>query len=134
MAALETLRLDSIAQIHGLIGRPPPAHPQVSVIAASWHEPLQISIPVIGRPIESGLYVMSLKAGSECHAEFGRQLHDGQAGIVVFASPGQTITPIGSENEDAPEGEAWTVVFHPDLLSETPLSGLMHQYRYFGYA
>jgi AraC family transcriptional activator of pobA len=134
VSKLETIRLDSIAQIHGLIARPPPTHPLVSIIAASWHEPLQIAIPVIGRPIECGLYVMSLKAGNECPAEFGRQLHDGEAGIVVFASPGQTITPIGAEGEHAPEGEAWTVVFHPDLLHETPLSALMHQYRYFGYA
>jgi AraC family transcriptional activator of pobA len=134
VSTLETIRLDSIAQIHGLIGRAPPAHPLISIIAASWHEPLEIAIPVIGRPIECGLYVISLKAGNECPAEFGRQLHDGEAGIVVFASPGQTITPIGSESEHAAEGDAWTVVFHPALLHETPLAALMHQYRYFGYA
>lgn len=134
MSTLDPIRLDSIAHIHGLIGRPPPAHPLISIIAASWHEPLQISIPVIGRPIECGLYVISLKAGNECPAEFGRQLHDGEAGIVVFASPGQIITPIGAESGHAGEGDAWTVVFHPALLQETPLAELMHQYRYFGYA
>lgn len=130
----EALRMESIAQVHALIGRPPPAHPLISIIATSWHAPLTISIPVIGRPIECGLYVISLKAGNECPAEFGRQLHDGEAGIVVFASPGQTITPIGADSGHAPEGDAWTVVFHPALLNETPLAALMHQYRYFGYA
>jgi AraC-like DNA-binding protein len=130
----DALRLGSIEQIHRLIGRPPPAHPLVSVIAASWQEPLRIEIPILGRPIESGLYVISLKRGDECHAEFGRQVHDGQAGIIVFASPGQVITPIGGESELAHEGEGWTVVFHPDVLRDTPLSDTMHQYRFFGYA
>ncbi|WP_441291945.1 helix-turn-helix domain-containing protein [Sorangium sp. KYC3313] len=134
MSTRGALRLGSIEQIHGLIGRPPPAHPLVSVIAASWQEPLRIEIPIIGRPIESGLYVISLKRGDECHAEFGRQVHDGQAGIIVFASPGQVITPIGGESELAHEGEGWTVVFHPDVLRDTPLSDAMHQYRFFGYA
>lgn len=134
MSTPGSLRLESIGQIHGWIGRPPPAHPLLSVIAASWHPPLRIPIPILGRPIESGLYVMSLKRGDECHAEFGRQLHDGQAGSVVFASPGQTITPIGGQSELAHEGEGWTVVFHPDLLRDSPLSAVMHQYRFFGYA
>jgi AraC family transcriptional activator of pobA len=125
--------MESIAQIHGLIGRPPPAHPLLSIIAASWQEPLELSIPVIGVPVECGLYVVSLKGGDECHAEFGRQVHDGQAGVIVFASPGQIITPLGGQSEHA-EGEGWTVVFHPSLLRETPLAALMHQYRFFGYA
>ncbi|WP_437821180.1 helix-turn-helix transcriptional regulator [Sorangium sp. So ce1078] len=134
MSTREALRLASIAQIHGLIGRPPPAHPLLSVIAASWQEPLRIPVPILGRAIESGLYVLSLKRGDECHVEFGRQVHDGQAGSIVFASPGQTITPIGGQSELTHEGEGWTVVFHPDLLRDGPLAAAMHQYRFFGYA
>jgi AraC family transcriptional regulator, transcriptional activator of pobA len=129
-----TLRLESIAQVHGLIGRPPPPHPLVSVIAATWQPPLHIEIPIVGRAIESGLYVMSLKRGDECHAEFGRQLHDGQAGSVVFVSPGQTITPTGGKSDDAHGGDGWSVVFHPDVLRESALASRMHQYRFFGYA
>jgi AraC family transcriptional regulator, transcriptional activator of pobA len=134
VAKLPRLRLDSIAQIHGFIGRPPPAHPLISVVAASWQEPLRVNIPIIGRPIESGLYVLSLKRGDECHAEFGRQVHDGQAGSIVFASPGQTIRPIGGQSELTEEGESWSVVFHPDLLRGSPMADGMHQYRFFGYA
>jgi AraC family transcriptional activator of pobA len=130
---IERLRLESIAQIFGLIGRPPPPHPLVCVIAASWQPPLRISIPVVGRPIESSLYVLSLKRGDECHSEFGRQTHDGQAGSIVFASPGQTITPLGGQNEEY-EGDGWTVVFHPDLLHKTTLGAAMPRYRFFGYA
>lgn len=109
-----TLRIESIEQIHALIGRAPPAHPLVSVIAASWQEPMWITVPIVGRPVESALYAMSLKRGDECHTEFGRQVHDGQAGSVVVVSPGQTITPLGGRSEDTHDGDGWTVVFeHP---------------------
>ncbi len=32
------------------------------------------------------------------------------------------------------EGNAWTVVFHPDLLRGTPLAEVMYQFRFFAYA
>lgn len=134
MSAPPTLRLESIAQVHSLIGRAPPPHPLVSIIAATWQPPLSIEIPIIGRAIESGLYVVSLKRGDECHAEFGRQVHDGQSGSVVFVSPGQVITPIGGQSEDADDGDGWSVVFHPDLLRDSALAPLMHRYRFFAYA
>lgn len=129
-----TLQLESIAQIHGFIGRPAPAHPLISVIAASWQAPLRLNIPIIGRAIESGLYVVSLKRGDECHAEFGRQVHDGQAGSIVFASPGQIITPIGEQSGPSEAGDCWSVVFHPELLRGSPLAEAMPLYRFFGYA
>ena len=77
---------------------------------------------------------MSLKRGDECHAEFGRQVHDGQAGTIVFLSPGQSIRPLDGKSELAHEEEAWTLAFHPDLLRGRPLADVMHRYRFFAYA
>jgi AraC-like DNA-binding protein len=128
------VRIDSVGQVHGLLGRVPPAHPLVSVIAASWQQPVQVPVPVTGRPIECGLYVVSLKTGAECHTEFGRQAHDGQAGSVLSASPGQALTPLRGPTGQAAGNEGWTLLFHPALLRGTPLAGLMLRYRFFGYA
>ncbi len=128
------MRIDSIAQIHQMIGRPPLAHPHLAVIAASWQPPLKLAaLPVIGVAIESGLYVVSLKRGDECRAEFGRQGYDGQAGTIVFLSPGQTMTPLMGAGELVHE-ESWTLAFHPDLLKGSALAEVMHRYRFFGYA
>ena len=128
------MRIESIAQIHQMLGRPPPAHPHLAVIAASWQPPLRLSsIPVIGVPIESGLSVVSLKRGDECRAEFGRQGYDGQAGTIVFLSPGQSMTPLAGQNELVHE-ESWALAFHPDLLKDSALAEVMHRYRFFGYA
>jgi len=134
VSATAPFSIESVAQVHALVGRAPPPHPLVSVIAASWQPPLDITIPVVGRAITTGLYVISLKSGDECHAEFGRQLHDGAAGVVVFASPGQTITPTGGKTAPDRAGDGWSVIFHPDLLRESPVAAAMHRFRFFGYA
>ena len=132
---VRSLRIESIAQIHQMMGRPPPAHPLLAVIAASWQEPLRVvPAPIMGVAIESDLYVVSLKRGDECRVEFGRQVFDGQAGSIVFLAPGQTMRPLAGKSELLHEDEAWTVAFHPDLLRDSPLAGVMHQYRFFGYA
>jgi AraC family transcriptional regulator, transcriptional activator of pobA len=130
----EPLHIESIAQIHRMIDRPPPANPLLAVIAASWQEPLRITIPIIGRPIVSDLYAVSLKRGDECHLELGRQVYDGQAGSIAFLAPGQAMKPLAGSGVPAHDGEGWTLVFHPDLLHARPLAALMRQYRFFGYA
>ena len=91
-------------------------------------------MPIVGRAIESALYVVSLKRGDECHVEFGRQVCDGQAGTLVFLAPGQTLRPLEGKGDPSKQGDAWTLVFHPELLRGSPLSTVMHQYRFFGYA
>ena len=126
--------MESIAQIHAILGLPEPAHPHLAVIAASWQEPLRITMPVVGRVIESALYVVSLKRGDECHVEFGRQVCDGQAGTLVFLAPGQTLRPLEGKGDPSHQGDGWTLVFHPELLRGSLLSTVMHQYRFFGYA
>lgn len=129
------MRIESIAQIHRMLGRSPPAHPHLAVIAASWHEPVRVTtLPVVDVTIESDLYVVSLKRGDECRGEFGRQAYDGQAGSIVFMSPGQSMRPLDGKGDLVGEEEAWTLVFHPDLLRESPLADLMHEFRFFGYA
>lgn len=94
-----------------------------------------VTNPIVGREIESALYMVSLKRGDECHVEFGRQVCDGQAATLVFLAPGQTLKPLDGEGDpESAAGEAWTLVFHPELLKGIALSGVMHTYRFFGYA
>jgi len=129
------MRIESIAQIHQMLGRPPPPHPLIAVVAASWQEQPRIkALPIVGVTIESALYVVSLKRGDECRVEFGRQAEDGQAGSILFLSPGQAMRPLGANSDLAETEESWTLAFHPDLLRDRPLADVMHQYRFFGYA
>jgi AraC family transcriptional activator of pobA len=130
---MEPLRITSIAQVHMFAGRAPPAHPHVSVIGASWQPPLEIRVPVSNRKIHSELYAVSLKCGDECRLAFGRQVHDAQAGTIVFLAPGQTIVPLDAE-AGGEGGAHWTLLFHPDVLAGGALAERMHTYGFFQYA
>jgi AraC family transcriptional activator of pobA len=133
--AHDPLHVSSIAQVHAFVGLPPPLHPHVAVIGAAWHAPLQIVVPVLNRKIHSELYAVSLKRGDECRVSFGRQVHDAQAGTVVFLAPGQTVIPIGpAHDDDAVGAHGWTLMFHPDALVGTPLAARIRAYGFFQYA
>lgn len=133
MSLLEPLRLESLGQIFGMLGRTHCGHPLAAVIAASWQEPIQITTRPQAGPIVSELYAISLKRGDECHIEFGRQVYDGQAGTIVFLAPGQAVKTLDPGPGVFERGEFWTLVIHPDLLIGRPIASSMVAYRFFGY-
>jgi AraC family transcriptional regulator, transcriptional activator of pobA len=129
----DTFTIESVSQIHEILGRRGPDHPLVSVITASWHAPLRIPAGMMNQRVASNLYAISLKQGHECGLKYGRQTYDFQEGSVMFLAPGQVVTPITEAGEIEAEGESWTLAFHPDLLRTSPLAAKMREYSFFGY-
>jgi AraC family transcriptional activator of pobA len=129
----DTLKINSIAQVHKWIGRESPSHPLISLIAASWKPPMQMKIEIVNRKIVSALYTISLKRGDECGLKYGRQNYDFQSGSVMFLAPGQVAVPVQSEQDLEPDGEGWTLLFHPDLIRRSELVAKMKEYSFFGY-
>ena len=134
MAASDALTISSVEQVHRFLGQGAPPHPHIAVIGAAWQPPLRLTVPVVNRRIQSELYSISLKRGDECRLAFGREVHDGQAGTIVFLAPGQTFTPMESTGTAAPTGDGWTLVFHPDLLRAAELATRIREYGFFRYA
>ena len=90
-------RLDSVSQIHDMIGYEKPKHPLITLL-----EPTKIKtkdIPEIQNQIITSLYSINLKNGRECQIVYGRQRYDFQEGTMMFLAPEQIITP-QSEPED----------------------------------
>jgi AraC family transcriptional activator of pobA len=137
MRADGPLTIESIAQIHRMLGDAKPAHPLVTVINASWQPPRRLPSGMMHRQVVSDLYSVSLKQGHECGLKYGRKPYDFQAGSALFLAPGQAVTPIteAGELEAAGQGETegWTLVFHPDLIRPSPLAAKMTEYTFFGY-
>jgi AraC-like DNA-binding protein len=123
----QILRIDSISELHRLLGLDGPRHPLVSVIDAA-----RVSIPpgMVGVRLVGNLYYIALKDGS-CGLEYGRNSYDFQEGVLLFTAPGQVITATREQKENEVQG--WMLFFHPDLIRTSSLGENIGQYSFFSY-
>ncbi|MCA9618160.1 MAG: AraC family transcriptional regulator [Myxococcales bacterium] len=129
---MEALTIESVAQIHQILGKEPPRNPLITLIDNHLDapvEPLVLNVSIV-----SQLYAISLKNGSECGITYGRRSYDFQAGSLMFLAPGQTVTPVSAPDDTSPDEPSWTLIFHPDLIRGSALADEMRGYRFFDYA
>ncbi len=129
----DVIRIESISQVHAMLGGAGPEHPLVTVIETSKQQPLKTEIPVLNQKFVSELYAVSLKQGHECQLKYGRENYDFQEGTMMFLAPGQSIMPITESSELDSTSESWTLIFHPNLVRGTQLGAKLKSYTFFGY-
>lgn len=120
------VRLDSIDAYNKLYGLET-KHPLVTVID------LTEATKVVNHVrMDYDVYALFLKNGTNCTLKYGRQPYDYQEGTVVSFSPGQLIGVDTETDEIAPDVVG--IMFHPDLLHNTPLASKIKEYRFFDYS
>jgi AraC-like DNA-binding protein len=122
-------RFKTISEFHRHAHLPKPQHPLITLV----------DLKLMGRPPEGtysrvfDFYSISLKKNFHLPMLYGQQPHDFDDGVLHFMAPGQVITvTISKDQPHDPSG--WMILFHPDLLWNTPLAKTIKQYEYFGYA
>lgn len=120
-------RVETVSQLHEMIGYEKPRHPLISLIEMSKVP----AMPVIDYRVALGLFSLSLKNGDECRIKYGRQTYDFQERTLIFMAPDQVIEPFSAPDDMAKDG--WILVFHPDLLRRSPLGRKMGEYSFFSY-
>ena len=78
-----------------------------------------------------GFYGIYLKEKIHGKLTYGRSQYDYQEGTLVFVAPGQ-VAGIDDGGE-TPNPEGYCLLFHPDLLRNTPLGRIMREYSFFSY-
>lgn len=126
MANPKPYRIQSIAEIHRLMGLPKPHHPLVGIIDLSG---LKNNTEV--NTVLFDLYVISMKRGCD-KLFYGQQKYDFDEGLMAFMSPGQILR--GEENGVPMHLEGWMLFIHPDFLWNTALSKNIKKYEYFDYS
>ncbi|MEY8760616.1 helix-turn-helix domain-containing protein [Chryseobacterium tongliaoense] len=126
MANPKPYRIQSIAEIHRLMGLPKPQHPLVGIIDLSGLK----NNPEINTVLFD-LYVISMKRGCD-KLIYGQQKYDFDEGLMAFMSPGQILR--GEENGVPANLEGWMLFIHPDFLWNTALSKSLKKYEYFDYS
>ncbi|WP_026632860.1 helix-turn-helix domain-containing protein [Dyadobacter alkalitolerans] len=119
-------RIQSITEIHRLMGLGKPFHPLIGIIdLAGLKNDTGLDAVIFD------LYVISMKRGCD-KLVYGQQKYDFDEGLMAFMSPGQILR--GEENGVPPKLDGWMLFIHPDFLWNTPLAKKIKQYDYFGYA
>ncbi|MBU1820018.1 MAG: helix-turn-helix transcriptional regulator [Bacteroidetes bacterium] len=123
----QILRIDSISELHRMLGLDGPRHPLISVVDAA-----RVIIPpaLVGVKLVGNFYYMALKDGS-CGIEYGRNPYDFEEGVLLFTAPGQVITATREQKENEVQG--WMLFFHPDLIRTSALGENIGRYSFFSY-
>ena len=122
-------RFKTISEFHRLAHLPKPQHPLITLV----------DLKMMGRPPEGtysrvfDFYSIALKKNFHLPMLYGQQPHDFDDGVLHFMAPGQVIT-VTINKDQAHDPSGWMILFHPDLLWNTPLAKTIKQYEYFGYA
>ena len=126
MANSKPYRINSITEIHRLMGLPKPHHPLISIVdLKGLRNDTGIDAVVFD------LYVISMKRGCD-GLYYGQQKYDFDEGLMAFMSPGQVLR--GEQNGVPPDLDGWMLFVHPDFLWNTPLATKIKRYEYFSYA
>lgn len=126
MANSKPYRIQSITEIHRLMGLQKPHHPLIGIIDLSG---LKNNTDI--NTVLFDLYVISLKKGCD-KLFYGQQKYDFDEGVMAFLSPGQILR--GEENGVPSKLEGWMLFVHPDFLWNTSLANKIRQYEYFDYS
>ncbi len=126
----KTLEINSVRQIHEILGLTSPRHPLVSFLKTKDSKPV---IDLTGLKMVNNLFQIMLKNKGCGNMICGKNSYDYEEGTLIFTSPGQVTLFEGELKEDNANNDGWMLVFHPDLIRKSSLADKIHKYSYFNY-
>lgn len=118
------LKVKNVSDYSSYVGHKD-THPLVSIFDYADVSPIRHSLN------NYSVYAMFLRDDASVDLYYGCGRYDYKAGTLLCVAPGQ----IGGKEDD---GEmvsitGWALLFHPDLLRNTPLADNMSKYTFFDY-
>lgn len=124
----DIFKIESISQLHKILGCSPPLHPGISWIKFS---DMDISLNSDTTTTLANFYVISLKTAAG-KMRYGRNFYDFEEGSLIFTAPNQIVNPTHLA-EDLLDQEGWSLFIHPELLYSSDLGNKMPNYSFFSY-
>jgi AraC family transcriptional activator of pobA len=106
-------QFNSISDLHRVLGLPKPLHPLVSLVD---NTNIAIEKEQLRQPFLLNFYKISYKTGLHGKIRYGQNYYDFDDGGMVFTSPNQLLAA-----EDDTEYKGYTLLVHPDFISNYPL-------------
>ena len=126
MANSKPYRIQSITEIHRIMGLSKPHHPLISIVDLKDMKNDDDIDAVI-----FDMYAISMKRGCD-NLLYGQQKYDFDEGLMAFISPGQVLR--GGESGVPSNLEGWMLFVHPDFLWNSSLAMKIKKYDYFSYS
>lgn len=119
-------KLESIPEIHRMLGLPGPTHPMISLMDGTE---MQIDMSRLPASYIMGLYKITFVTKLGGKFRYGQSYYDFDEGSLLFTAPNQLIGH--TEKYDGNTG--CSLIIHPDFLQGYPLARKIKQYGFFSY-
>ncbi len=123
---ISPLRIDSVSELHGMLGLPKPLHPLISLVDNTT---MVVDEMQFKRSFLFNFYKISFKKTLKGVIGYGQGYYDFDEGGMVFTAPNQLISIIGDDKEY----EGFSLLIHPDFIRNYPLGKNIKSYGFFGY-
>jgi AraC-like DNA-binding protein len=122
------ITIETINQLHQLMGLGSPIHPLISVIDFSQTKD---NYSGQSEKMSIKMYALILKSQLPGEMKYGRKKYDFQEGTLMLLAPGQALSI--EPSTDYLELEGWGVFIHPDFLYRSNLGKHIGEYNFFSY-
>ncbi|MBT31744.1 MAG: AraC family transcriptional regulator [Thalassobius sp.] len=119
-------RFDSLSELCRMLGLPKPQHPLITV-SNSMNRQLDMS--KLPNPHIKSFYKISFLRNVSGQLKYGQRYYDFEEGGMIFIAPHQVIETYTNQSDHS----GYALLFHPDLLLNTPLANKIKQYGFFSY-
>jgi AraC family transcriptional activator of pobA len=124
--ALKVSKIETITDIHRMLGIPGPGHPMISLLETSQMVNLcQFPVSYI-----VGFYKITFVTKMAGKFKYGQGYYDFDEGSLMFTAPNQVVGQI----EGYTENEGVSLFIHPDFLQGYPLAAKIKHFGFFSYA
>ncbi len=119
--------LDSIPEIHRMLGLPGPVHPLISLIDSTND---RIDLNRLPASYVSHFYKISFITKPGGKFRYGQGYYDFDQGSLLFTAPNQLLGSTRSYKDS----EGYSLIIHPDFLQAYPLAKKIKGFGFFSYS
>jgi AraC-like DNA-binding protein len=122
------IAINSISELHRLMGLPKPLHPLISLINM---DEVQSSEKTEEINFLLNFYGVSLKKNISGKLKYGQNYYDFDEGVLAMTAPKQILSVDSKDNYKV---SGYWLVFHADFILNYPLGKAIKDYGFFSYA
>lgn len=119
-------KIHSVKELHAYMGLPSAVNPLITLIDHS-----QIQNQTKHQKMLLDFYNISIKKSFKGKLKYGKNHYDFDDGTMSFIAPNQIISVESDEDRNT---DGWSLLFHPDLIRQYPLSKAIKNYGFFSYS